>query len=89
MELTKEIRERFSQDVELSKETLYGALYEALKKIDGNCKTFLNTTPRACSVNNIYPQMLNGRETDDWTSGFGLECCGLLMRLLIMKNIKI
>ena len=70
MELTKEIRERFSQDVELSKETLYGALYEALKKIDGNCKTFLNTTPRACSVNNIYPQMLNGRETDDWTSGF-------------------
>lgn len=32
MELKKEIRERFSQKIDLPKEILYGALHEALKK---------------------------------------------------------
>ena len=70
MELTKEIRERFSQDVELPKEMLFGALHEALKKIDENTKTFINLFPRPCSTNYVYPGILNGGEWDDWTSGF-------------------
>mgnify|MGYP000149873698 CR=1 FL=1 len=37
MELSREMRERFSKDVELPREMLFGALHEALKKIDGNC----------------------------------------------------
>ena len=41
MELSREMRERFSKDVELPREMLFGALHEALKKIDGNCKTFI------------------------------------------------
>ena len=70
MELKKEIRERFSQKIDLPKEILYGALHEALKKIDANTRTFINTFPRACSTNYIYPGVLNGGEWDDWTSGF-------------------
>ena len=70
MELTKEMRERFSQDVELPKEMLFGALHEALKKIDENTKTFINLFPRPCSTNYVYPGILNGGEWDDWTSGF-------------------
>ncbi|WP_300356151.1 glycoside hydrolase family 88 protein [Fusobacterium sp.] len=70
MELKKEIRERFSQEVELPKEMLYGALHEALKKIDGNTKTFINRFPRPCSVNYVYPGIANAGEWDDWTSGF-------------------
>lgn len=53
MELKKEVREKFSQEVELPKEMLYGALHEALKKIDGNTKTFINRFPRPCSVNYV------------------------------------
>ena len=70
MELKKEIRERFSQDVDFPQEMLFGALHEALSKIDGNTKTFINTFPRPCSTNYVYPGILNGGEWDDWTSGF-------------------
>ena len=70
MELTKEVREKFSKETELPKEMLFGALHEALKKIDGNTKTFINTFPRPCSTNYVYPGILNGGEWDDWTSGF-------------------
>ena len=45
MELTKEMRERFSQDVELPKEMLFGALHEALKKIDENTIENMFTLP--------------------------------------------
>ena len=41
MELKKEIRERFSQDVDFPQEMLFGALHEALSKIDGNTKLLL------------------------------------------------
>ena len=70
MELTKETREKFSQDVELSKETLYSALHEALTKIDRNARTFINTFPRPASTDYVYPGILNAGEWDDWTSGF-------------------
>ena len=70
MELTKEMRERFSQEVELPKEMLFGALHEALKKIDNNTKTFINLFPRPCSTNYVYPGISNGGEWDDWTCGF-------------------
>ena len=70
MELTKEMRERFSQEVELPKEMLFGALHEALKKIDNNTKTFINLFPRPCSTNYVYPGIANGGEWDDWTCGF-------------------
>lgn len=55
MELRKEIREKFSQDVDFPQEMLFGALHEALSKIDGNTKTFINTFPRPCSTNYVYP----------------------------------
>ena len=70
MELRKEVREKYSKEVELPKEMLFGALHEALSKIDKNCKTFINLYPRPCSTNYIYPGILNGGEWDDWTSGF-------------------
>ena len=70
MELKAEVREKFMKETELSKEMLYGALHEALKKIDNNTKVFINTYPRPCSVNYVYPGILNGGEWDDWTSGF-------------------
>lgn len=70
MELTRETRERFSHESELSKEMLNGALHEALTKIDQNTKTFINTFPRPASTNYVYPGILNGGEWDDWTSGF-------------------
>ena len=43
MELRTDVREKFSKEVELSQETLFGALHEALSKIDKNCKTFIST----------------------------------------------
>ena len=57
-------------------EMLFGALHEALSKIDGNTKTFINTFPRPCSTNYVYPGILNGGE---WTTGqvdSGQECYG-------------
>lgn len=70
MELNKETLERYSEDIELSKEMLYNALHNALVKIDKNIEYFINLFPRPNSVNNIYPGILNGGEWDDWTSGF-------------------
>ena len=70
MELNEKTRKRYSADTELSKEMLYGALHNALSKIDKNIEYFINLFPRPASVNNIYPGILNGGEWDDWTSGF-------------------
>ena len=70
MELNRETVERYSEDIELSKEMLYNALHNALVKIDKNIEYFINLFPRPNSVNNIYPGILNGGEWDDWTSGF-------------------
>lgn len=80
MELSREMRERFSKDVELPREMLFGALHEALKKIDGNCKTFINTYPRPCSTNYIYPGILMVENGMTGLVDSGQECCGLLMK---------
>lgn len=80
MELTKEMRERFSQDVELPKEMLFGALHEALKKIDENTKTFINLFPRPCSTNYVYPGILMVENGTTGQADSGQECYGLLMK---------
>lgn len=70
MELLKSTIEKFTEIEKLSQEELFGALHEALSKIDKNSKTFIDTYPRAASVNNIYPGTKNGEDWDDWTVGF-------------------
>ena len=70
MELNEKTVKRYSENVELSKEMLYGALHNALSKIDRNIEDFINLFPRPSSVNGIYPGISNGGEWDDWTSGF-------------------
>lgn len=70
MELLKEVREKFSKEVDFTKEDLFCGLHEALKKVDNNAKTFIDTYPRAASINNIYPGTKNGEDWDDWTAGF-------------------
>lgn len=70
MELLKSTIEKFTEIEKLSQEELFGALHEALSKIDKNSKTFTDTYPRAASVNNIYPGTKNGEDWDDWTVGF-------------------
>ncbi|WP_197053950.1 glycoside hydrolase family 88 protein [Cetobacterium sp. ZWU0022] len=54
----------------LSKEKLFYGIHEALKKIDKNLYNFIDTYPKAASVNNVYSGMKNGLDGDDWVSGF-------------------
>ena len=70
MEILKETREKYSKEFRLSKEDLFFAMHEAMKKVDDNSKVFIDTYPRAASVNNIYPATKNAETFDDWTVGF-------------------
>lgn len=83
-----ESKKRYSTEVKLPKELLYGALHEALKKIDINTKTFINQFPRPCSVNYIYPGILNGGEWDDWTSGFWTGILWLAYEITMEERYK-
>ena len=70
MEMLKKTREKYSEEFRLSKEDLFFAMHEAMKKVDENSKVFIDTYPRAASVNNIYPGTKNAEDFDDWTVGF-------------------
>lgn len=70
MEILKKTRQKYSKEFRLSKEELFFAMYEAMKKVDENSKVFIDTYPRAASVNNIYPATKNAEDFDDWTVGF-------------------
>ncbi|MEG2346718.1 MAG: glycoside hydrolase family 88 protein [Cetobacterium sp.] len=70
MEILKKTREKYSKEFRLSKEELFFAMHEAMKKVDENSKVFIDTYPRAASVNNIYPGTKNAEDFDDWTVGF-------------------
>lgn len=70
MELSIQAREKYSEKFTLSKEDLLFGIHEALKIVDKNSKVFIDTYPRAASVNNIYPATKNAEDFDDWTVGF-------------------
>lgn len=66
---TEQIRqpERYEPGFTVSKDKLNYALNEALKKIDGNLKTFRTMFPSHASENNVYFPMENN---DGWNEGF-------------------
>lgn len=66
---TEQIRqpERYEPGFTVSKEKLNYALNEALKKIDGNLKTFRTMFPSHASEHNVYFPMENN---DGWNEGF-------------------
>ncbi|MGL6153505.1 glycoside hydrolase family 88 protein [Cetobacterium sp. SF1] len=70
MELLQTTIEKFKNTIRLTDEEKLSATHEALSKIDINSKIFIDTYPRAASINNIYPGTKNGEDWDDWTVGF-------------------
>ncbi|WP_297599050.1 glycoside hydrolase family 88 protein [uncultured Cetobacterium sp.] len=70
MEILTKTRAKYSKDFRLTKEDLFSGMHEAMKKVDDNSKVFIDTYPRAASVNNIYPGTKNAEDFDDWTVGF-------------------
>ncbi len=67
-------------------EQLNAALYNTLKKIDKNSRTFIKRFPDHASVNYIYPRIKNGE--GDWSSGFWTGMLWLAYELTGEKRYK-
>lgn len=85
--MKEELKQRFSKN-EINNQLLYMGLHQALSPIDRSLKFNAGYFPRPNSINNIYPMMRTGGESDDWTSGFYTGILWLAYEITENKKYK-